>query len=173
MKATFMTLDDEEHDPFNEPKQRSKRSREMMKEDFFWDCVDEDAPFGSDEGWEAYYSFRDWRSENPKAKLAEFLDEVMLERSAEYNEKLTTDDAIVQSVKYPKKAFLGKEYDPGVLDVSVIAICLGQLIDEGKIDPAIKQFARVAIARQSHKAFQPSKHRLKVLQACARVIQEA
>ncbi|XZE21314.1 molybdate metabolism regulator [Pirellulaceae bacterium SH449] len=168
-----MTIDDEEHDPFNEPKQRSRRSSALMKEDFFWDCVDEDAPFGSDEGWEAYYSFRDWRSENPKAKVSEFFDAVMYERSAEYNEMLTTDDAIIQSVKSPKKAFLGKEYDPGVLDVSVIAICLGQLIDEGKIDSSIKPFARVAISRQSHKAFRPSKHRLKILQACARVIQEA
>lgn len=173
MKATFMTLDDEEHDPFNEPKQRSKRSCALMKEDFFWDCVDEDAPFGSDEGWEAYYSFRDWRSENPTAEVSEFFDAVMCERSAEYNETLTTDDAIIQSVKSPKKAFLVKEYDPGVLDVSVIAICLGQLIDEGKIDPSIKKFANVAITRQSHKAFRPSKHRLTVLNACSRVIREA
>lgn len=163
----------EDHDPFNEPTQRSSQSRKLMKEEFFWDCVDEESPFGSDEGWEAYYSFRDWRDENPTAMAVDYLDEVMLGRSEEYNDDLTDDDVIRQSVKKPKKAFLGAEYDPRVLDESVIAICLGQLIDEGTIDQSLKRFAIVAIERQRHEAFEPSAHRLSILDACERVIRDA
>ena len=168
-----MNLTSEDHDPFNEPKQRSKRSRELMKEDFFWDCVDEEAPFGSDEGWDAYYSFRDWRSENPSVDVAEFFDSMMLGRSSEYNLDLISDEVILRSIKSPRKAFLGSEYDPDDLDVSVIATCLGQLMDEGKIDRTIKAFASVAIGRQSHRLLEPSKDRLKVLKACSRVIHDA
>ena len=39
-----------------------------MNEDFFWDCVDERAPFGSDEGNDAYYEWRHWREENPSGE---------------------------------------------------------------------------------------------------------
>ncbi len=34
-----------EHDPFNEPERAHPRARELMSESFFWDCVDEEAPF--------------------------------------------------------------------------------------------------------------------------------
>lgn len=168
-----MNSDSEDHDPFNEPTQRSKRSVALMKEDFFWDCTEEESPFGSDEGWEAYYSFRDWRSENPKTSVVYFLDEIMYGRSAEYNLELTTDDAITVAIKFPKKAFLGKEYTPEDLDMTVLATVLGQLIDEGKIEKTLKPFALVAIARLSHKSSNPTRHRLKVLKACSRVVCEA
>ena len=53
-----------EHDPFNEPETAHPRARELMSEAFLWDCVDEEAPFGSDEGFDAYYEFREWRQHN-------------------------------------------------------------------------------------------------------------
>jgi len=167
-----MNKNSEEHDPFNEPRQRSKRSRELMKEDFFWDCVDEESPFGSDEGWEAYYSYRDWRKENPKGTPIEYMDDVMLGQSNDYNTSLTNDEVIIQSAKSPRKAFLGDKYDPSVLDVTVLAICLGQLIDEGKINTSLKKFGEIAVVRQRHKALRPSKHRLSILDACLRVLRE-
>ena len=164
---------DDEHDPFNNPRQRSKRSCELMTEEYFWDCVDEDSPFGSDEGWDAYYEFRDWRRENPKARIRTYINTIMLGRASGYNKTLTSDDAIIESVRNPRKSFLGNEFDKGVLDVTIIAICLTQLIDEGHIEPAIKSFAEIAIARQRHKAFRPSKNRLKILNEIERVLREA
>ena len=163
----------EENDPFNEPMHRSKRSRELMTEDLFWDCVDCECPFGSDEGWEAYYAYQEWRNENPRSKISAYMDEVMFGQSKGYNESLTSDAAMTQSTKTPKKAFLGSEYAPDVLDVTVIAICLGQLIDEGKIASSIKTFGEVAIKRQSHKLRNPSPYRLEILEACLRVFQNA
>lgn len=44
-----------DHDPFNEPETAHPRARELMWEPIFWDCADEAAPFGSDEGFDAYY----------------------------------------------------------------------------------------------------------------------
>jgi uncharacterized protein YfeS len=163
----------EEHDPFNEPKHRSKRSRELMTEDFFWNCVDCECPFGSEDGREAYYSYLEWRNEYPRSKISVYMNEIMYGQSKGYNESLTTDDAIAQSLKTPKKAFLANEYDPDALDVTVIAICLGQLIDEGKIASSIKKFGEIAIKRQSHKLRKPSPYRLEILEACSRVFQNA
>lgn len=61
-----MSDDDTDHDPFNEPETAHPRARELMDEEFFWDCVDEEAPFGSDEGHDAYFEFRRWRERNKK-----------------------------------------------------------------------------------------------------------
>lgn len=163
----------EEHDPFHEPMHRSKRARELMAEDFFWDRADHECPFGSEAGRDAYYSYHEWRNENPRSKISVYMNEIMLGQSKGYNESLTSDAAIMQTLKTPKKAFLGNEYAPDVLDITVIAICLGQLIDEGKIATSIKSFGEVAIKRQSHKLRQPSQHRLEILEACSRVFQKA
>ena len=42
---------------------------ELMTEDLFWSAGDETAPFGSDEGFESYSSWREWRTSNPDAPL--------------------------------------------------------------------------------------------------------
>lgn len=144
-----------------------------MTEDFFWNCVDRECPFGSEDGRRAYDSYYEWRNENPRSKISVHMNEILLGQSKGYNESLTSDAAMTQSVKTPKKAFLGNEFPPDVLDVTVIAICLGQLIDEGKIASSIKKFGEVAIKRQSHKLRKPSKYRLQILEACTRVFQNA
>ncbi len=66
-----------EHDPFNEPELAHPRARELMVEPFFWDCVDERAPFGSDEGNDAYYEWRRWREENPSRPLTDCLSWIL------------------------------------------------------------------------------------------------
>jgi uncharacterized protein YfeS len=45
------------------------RAVQIIPDDFFWDCSDELAPFGSDEGDTALSEFRDWRKENPDAPV--------------------------------------------------------------------------------------------------------
>ena len=61
-------MNDDEHDPWNEASHRHPRAQQLMAPEL-WDCVDEDAPFGSDEGADAYASYREWRAENPEAPL--------------------------------------------------------------------------------------------------------
>lgn len=50
----------DEHDPWNNPEDRHPRANELMADEL-WSCVDEDAPFGSDEGALAYDEYRAWR----------------------------------------------------------------------------------------------------------------
>lgn len=44
-----------------------------MAEDFFWSPVEENGPYGNDDGWEAVESFIKWRSGNKKSSPVEFL----------------------------------------------------------------------------------------------------
>lgn len=127
-------MSDAEHDPWNEVKDRHPRAQELMADDL-WDCTDEDAPFGSDEGADAYEEYRSWRVEHPGAPLSECL------------------------------AWIGDESgypDAFTYDATVIATVLGQLVCEGRIDADSKPAARRAIARQVTDA---SNHRLALLQA--------
>ena len=163
-----------DHDPFNEPESAHPRARELMREDWFWDCVDEESPFGSDEGNDAYYEFRAWRSEHQSDKLTECLAWIMQpEQLAGYSDALCTDAAIEQALDEPQDAFLADSYDMFTLDATVIATALGQLLDEGRIDPEAKAYVHVAIQRQLHPKVVSSAHRHQVLLAVKRVVDQA
>jgi uncharacterized protein YfeS len=169
-----MSDNDTDHDPFNEPETAHPRARELMTEDFFWDCTDEDAPFGSDEGNDAYYEFRSWRERNKKKKLTACLAWIMHgEKLEQYNTSLCTDDAIERDLKNPNGVFLADAYDTFTLDTTVIATALGQLLDEGRIDTDAKPYVRVAVMRQLHPKILTSKHRETILLAVQRVVEAA
>jgi uncharacterized protein YfeS len=158
-----------DHDPFNEPETAHPRARELMTEECFWDCTDEIAPFGSDEGFDAYYEWRSWREENPEAPLIECLDWIMSGRLQEFNESLLAEDRLEEDVDDPDSAFLSEDYDVFTLDATVIATALGQLLDEGRIDADAKKYVLVAIKRQSHPLHGGVSDRLDVLNAVNRV----
>lgn len=162
-----------DHDPFNEPETAHPRARQLMTEKFFWDCVDEEAPFGSDEAADAYAEFRKWRSTNKKKSLKACLSWIMQGKLRGYTEKLCSDASIEEAVKGNDKAFLADDYDMFTLDATVIATGLGQLIDEGRIDADAKPYINVAIKRQLHPKVLTSKRRKKILLATQRVIDAA
>ena len=113
-------MTEDEHDPWNEPAHRHPRAQKLMDE-ALWDCTNERAPFGSDEGADAYAEFRSWRAEHPDEDLSGCFEWI--------------GDA--------------RDYaDPFTFDATVIATVLGQLVDEGRIDASVKPAARAAIARQ-------------------------
>ena len=39
-------------------------AKQLMKDDFFFDVIEETAPFGSDDGADTYAAFKDWRKTN-------------------------------------------------------------------------------------------------------------
>jgi len=169
-----MSKDESEHDPFNEPERAHPRARELMTEEFLWDCADEEAPFGSDEGWEAYYEFRRWREENTTENLTACLAWIMQgEDLKDYNDVLSSNESIERDIENPDEAFLAERYDMFTLDATVIATALAQLLDEGRIDAEAKPYVRVAIKRQSHPKAVTSEHREKILRAVERVIDAA
>ena len=160
-----------EDDPFNNPDLAHPRARELMKEEIFWNCGDEAGPFGSDEGWDAFYEWREWRVENPDLQIIECFNWILRGQLNSYNSKLATAEQVAADLKKPRKAFLAKHYDMYTMDATIIATGLGQLIDEGIIDPSAKPFIKVATARQRFEGagcFEKS-----TLDAIDRVVDEA
>ena len=140
-------MEDDEHDPWNDPSLRHPRAAALMQDEALWSCANELAPFGSDEGDESYWAYRDWRAENPECNLVDFLSLILKGREAEYNASLTEDAVIGDS----DESAVGFGYsDAFILDATIIATVLAQLVDEGRIDAEAKPLARVAIARQCH-----------------------
>ncbi|MEM7084211.1 MAG: molybdate metabolism regulator [Pseudomonadota bacterium] len=142
----------DDHDPFNNPELAHPRARELMTEPFFWDCVDEMAPFGSDEGAESYYEFRNWRLDRPDRPLTECFNWILAGQLEQYNDSLCSDEQVVQDLKNPGAAFMADSYDMFTLDVTIIATALSQLMDEGKIDSSAKPYVQVALTRQKNPA---------------------
>src|SRR4051812_33829263 len=162
-----------DHDPINEPETAHPRARELMAEAFLWDCLDEESPFGSDEGHEAYYEFRAWRQRHPKKKLTDCLTWIMGGALEGYTDELCSEKKIIEDLGDPDAAFLGDRYDMRTLDTTVIATALGQLLDEGRVDAEAKPFIRIAIRRQRHPKVVTGAHREEVLAAVERVIDAA
>jgi len=160
-----------QHDPFNEPDTAHARARELMVEPLFWDCVDETAPFGSDEGSDAFYEWRNWREENPNAPLTQCFNWIFDGQLDAYNDALASDAQIETDAANPDDALLGDQYDMYTLDTTIIATGLGQLMDEGTIDPDAKPFMHVAIKRQRNP--KAGHYDATTLDAIARVVGDA
>lgn len=122
---------------------------ELIPENFFWSCVDELAPFGSDEGDTALAEFRDWRKANPQTPTMECLKWVIEgvgEMNFEdYNPSLL-NKAHIQS-QLQDADFDDQQYIY-TLDISVIATGFAQLVDEGIIEGQNKPIIQLAIDRQ-------------------------
>ncbi len=126
-----------------------KKAIELIPEEFFWDCVDELSPFGSDEGDMALSEFRDWKKENPTVPIYECLkwtiEEVGEIKIEDYNEQILNKDLIKSQMG---DAEIDDQQYIFTLDISAIATGFGQLVDEGKIDKKNKPLIQLAIDRQ-------------------------
>jgi uncharacterized protein YfeS len=127
----------------------SKKSIELIPEDFFWSCIDELGPFGSDEGDTALAEFRDWKKRNPTLLTIECLkwtiEGVGEMNFDDYNETLLSKEKIQSQID--DKDFDDQQYI-FTLDISVIATGFGQLVDEGIIDKENKPTIKLALDRQ-------------------------
>lgn len=126
-----------------------KRAVELIPEEFFWDGVDELAPFGSDEGDMALSEYREWKKSNPNTPTYECLkwtiESVGELNISDYNDKII-DKQLVKS-QMDNDEFDDQQYIFTV-DISAIATGFGQLVDEGKIDVQNKPLIQLAIDRQ-------------------------
>jgi uncharacterized protein YfeS len=125
------------------------RALALVPDEFFWDCADELAPFGSDEGDTALNEFRDWRKANPDqpldACLTWTIESVGEIDASDYTDAIFEEATVRSQLADP-------DYDDQqfiyTTDVSVIATVFGQLADEGSIDAAAKPYASRALRRQ-------------------------
>lgn len=126
-----------------------ERAKTLIPEDFFWSCIDELSPFGSDEGDIALAEWRDWRKTNrtiPSVECLKWTIEGVGEMLwHQYNTSLLDKNLLLQQIT-------DEEFDDHqyiyTLDISVIATGFGQLVDEGIIDAANKPIIELAIDRQ-------------------------
>ncbi|MFN5982312.1 MAG: hypothetical protein ACK46Y_04030 [Fluviicola sp.] len=172
--------EDEQDDSYGIDKENAHpRAIELAPEDFFWDCVDELAPFGSDEGDTALAEYRDWRDENPNKLTIECLkwtiESVGEMDFYEYNSELLSRTKIKEQIEDED---FDDHYYIFTLDVSVIATGFGQLVDEGTIDQQNKPIIQLAIDRQNIWAelsedWEYSKEYIEKLNVLSRVLREA
>lgn len=122
---------------------------ELIPEDFFWSCVDELAPFGSDEGDLALAEYRDWRSENSDTLTYDFLVwiiESMGEISIEdYNDQMLNRNLLQSQID--NKAF-DDHYYIYVFNTVVIATGFSEFVDEGTIFYKNRPLIQLAINQQ-------------------------
>lgn len=114
--------------------------------EFFWDCYDELAPFGSEEGYISFLEVEKWINENPGKPLIDCMVWILKSwdlNIVDYNEKIIEDDNIL-------KLMQDYGFDELILtlDVTIIATGFGQLIIQGKIDEDVKDIVHLAILRQ-------------------------
>jgi uncharacterized protein YfeS len=125
------------------------RAIELIPDEFFWDCADELAPFGSDEGDTALNEYRRFKQENPDKAVIDCMkwtiEGVGEMDMQEYNSSLLSAEKIKAQIEDPN--FDDQQYI-FTLDISVIATGFGQLVDEGKIDGEVKPFVDIALERQ-------------------------
>ena len=75
----------------------------LMTEEFYWSPGEETAPFGSDDGWEAAYGFREWRISNKTTNPVIYLKDLIARWQYpffDYNEMDTTK---IKEYIYQKK----------------------------------------------------------------------
>jgi uncharacterized protein YfeS len=60
------------------PETAHPKARKLLTEDFYWSPIEETGPFGSDDGSDAFYGFREWRMSNKKASPVKFIEELLI-----------------------------------------------------------------------------------------------
>ncbi|MEO8771199.1 MAG: hypothetical protein ABI402_13980 [Ferruginibacter sp.] len=117
----------------------------LLNETFYFNTVDEAAPFGNEDGADSYLAFKDWRythqDNDPKEFLFEHIDDLGYPKF-DINE---TD--IQKLTPYLQQHEFGSRLVSGT-DAIIVAIAFGQLYLEGTIDNGFKEIARASIIRQ-------------------------
>jgi uncharacterized protein YfeS len=59
------------------PETGHPKAKKLLTEDFYWSPIDETGPFGSDDGSDAFYGFRQWRLTNKTESPVTFLNDLI------------------------------------------------------------------------------------------------
>lgn len=121
-------------------------AKKLMNEQFLWSNIEETSPFGSDDGSDTFWFYRDWIQENPKGKAIEFLKELLHDWYGD-NYKMLNWNELDESIisRTVDESFI---HIPMHVDTSIITTAFSQLVLKGKVDRDILHFAFQAIKRQ-------------------------
>jgi uncharacterized protein YfeS/predicted DNA-binding WGR domain protein len=119
-------------------------SKKLMNEPFYWSCIEESSPFGSDEGSDTFSFLKEFYQENPGKKTLDFLLNIFNESTEVYPLK---DLNCIDEVEL--KALNIDLYYVIIQDSAIWAAAFGQLVLKGKIDEELKNIAKNALTRQT------------------------
>lgn len=115
----------------------------ILTDDFYWDEIDDNSPFGNDTGNDTLKHFQEWREKNWTETPIAFLDQLL------GNWEVTNDFWEVTDASEAQKLLEQDEFSFIERDEVIIALAFGQLLLAGKVDAESKRRALLAIERQS------------------------
>ena len=117
-----------------DPKFAHPRARKMFKEAFFWDAIDDHAPWGSDEGADALAFFGQAHSQNDPPDPLAFVREYVGENWSEQRPSDNLEHAQIETFS--------------AAHLAVIAIVLGMYLIHGYVPLDLKALGLEAIDRE-------------------------
>lgn len=120
-------------------------AQRLMKDEFFFNVIEETAPFGSDDGADAYAGFKDWRAIHRSESPVKFL-RYQFERW-EYPLFDLRETSFEKLKPYLEESFTGMRLMRGI-DAAIVATAFGQLYLEGTMTSDIKELAKLSVKRE-------------------------
>ena len=117
---------------------------EHFTEEFYYDCADDEAPFGNDNGADTLYELEDlFKSGDYKGKVLSLPKKIVSD---------IWDFHYLKPDNFSKKKIAEliekDEYSLIATDQVIIAVALGEIKITGKIEPELKELALNAMKRQ-------------------------
>ncbi len=142
-KASANVPDDDYHPTFAKV---NPKAQALLRDSFFFSPIEETAPFGSDDGADAYAGFKDWRkihsSESPvdyvKGEIGHWKYPIFDVNELDFNKLRPFIESNPLNIQFIKG-----------IDEAIVATAFGELYLEGEIDTDIKTLAKTAIKRES------------------------
>jgi uncharacterized protein YfeS len=133
-------MDDEEWELA--PENAHPKAQAALTDEYFWDCTDDNSPFGNDTGADTLAFFREWRRDHPRGEPLRFLSGLMRDWEVTDDHWDATDPAeVARLVVSDRFSFVTR-------DDAIIALAFGQIVLAGRVDPEVKQRALTALHRQ-------------------------
>lgn len=120
-------------------------AKQLMNDTFFFNVIEETAPFGSDDGADAYAGFKNWRTTHKSESPVQFIHE-QIEKWG-YPEFDIKETSFEKLEPYLKQNDLGIRHMTGI-DAAIVATAFGQLYLEGVIENDTKELAKTSIKRE-------------------------
>lgn len=123
-----------------------RRAVEIADYEFFWDNLNELAPFGSEEGYISFMELSEWLRNNPRSPMIEYVKWVLDcwdIKFEDFNDDIIEVENICRII-----SDLDFDEELMMLDVTIIASGFGQLILKGGIDDEIKNVVHLSLLRQ-------------------------
>ena len=117
--------------------------RKHFTDDFYYDCTDEEAPFGSDEGWDTFYLIVDEVRQNKAFNFIEQLPEIV-----SYDGSMTYYPPTDLTYEVVEKLLKEDEMHLTNSDMAVYATAFSQIKITGRIDSELKELALNAMKRK-------------------------